>query len=85
MTSLLTDFVGAQADGPSARGGGAIGLAGAFALMRLLGGLLYQVNARDPAIFAAVPCLFAAVAFLASYIPARRATKIDPMIALRWE
>ena len=65
--------------------GGAIGLAGAFALMRLLGGLLYQVNARDPAIFAAVPCLFAAVAFLASYIPARRATKIDPMIALRWE
>jgi putative ABC transport system permease protein len=65
--------------------GGAIGLAGAFALTRLLGGLLYQVQATDPAIFGAVPCLFAAVAFLASYIPARRATRVDPLIALRWE
>lgn len=65
--------------------GAAIGLAGAFLLTRFLSGLLYQVKANDPVVFAAVPPLFAAIALLASYIPARRATRVDPMIALRWE
>ena len=65
--------------------GAAIGLAGAFLLTRFLSGLLYQVKANDPVVFAAVPPLFAVIAFLASYLPARRATRVDPMIALRWE
>jgi predicted permease len=65
--------------------GAAIGLFGAFAVTRVIGGLLYPANAGDPAIFVAVPCLFALVAFLASYVPARRAIRVDPMIALRAE
>jgi putative ABC transport system permease protein len=65
--------------------GGAVGLGGGFALTRVLAGLLYQVKPTDPVVFTTVPLFFALIAFLASYIPARRATKIDPMIALRWE
>ncbi len=62
-----------------------IGAAGAFGLTRLLSTLLYDVKPTDPATFIAVSLLLAAVAFLANYIPARRATRIDPLNALRYE
>ncbi len=58
------------------------GLAGAFGLTRLMANLLFSVGANDPVTFVAISLLLGAVAFLACYLPARRAAKLDPMIAL---
>jgi putative ABC transport system permease protein len=65
--------------------GVAIGLATAAALARLLSSLLFTVSSNDPITFAAVAILLVTVALLACYIPARRALRVDPIIALRYE
>ncbi|HEV8042847.1 MAG TPA: ABC transporter permease [Bryobacteraceae bacterium] len=63
----------------------AVGVAGALALTRVMSSLLFDVKPWDPLTLTSVSVLLAAVAFAASYIPARRATRVDPMIALRYE
>ena len=65
--------------------GTAVGVAAALALTRLMADLLFGIGAADPATFVAIPLLLAAVALAACYIPARRATRVDPMRALRSE
>jgi ABC-type antimicrobial peptide transport system permease subunit len=66
-------------------GGIAAGLAGAFAVTRALQTMLYDVRATDLATFGALSALLLLVGLLACYIPARRATQVDPMVALRYE
>jgi predicted permease len=68
-----------------ALGGAIVGLAGAFALSRLMASMLYGVTPSDPLTYGGVTALLLAIAALASWWPARRATKVDPMVALRSE
>ena len=62
-----------------------VGLAGSLALSRVMTGLLYGVGASDPATFAAIVVLLAVISLIACYIPARRATRVDPLVALKYE
>jgi putative ABC transport system permease protein len=62
-----------------------LGVAGAYAVTRTIRSLLFEVGTTDPLTFVAVLVLLAVVGFVASYVPARRATKVDPLEALRYE
>jgi putative ABC transport system permease protein len=62
-----------------------LGILGALALTHLMSGLLYEVRPIDPLTFIAVSVMLGAVSLLASYIPAWRAARVDPMVALRYE
>jgi putative ABC transport system permease protein len=62
-----------------------VGLGGAFALTRVMSSLMFGVTTKDPITFVAVAALLVVVAFIACFVPARRATKVDPLVALRYE
>jgi putative ABC transport system permease protein len=68
-----------------ALGGVGIGLLASFALTRLIKSLLFNVGVTDPLTFGAIAALMSLIALLACLIPARRATKVDPLVALRYE
>jgi predicted permease len=65
--------------------GALVGIAGCAAVSRILNSMLFGISAHDPVAFVVVPLILLSVALLASYVPARRATKVDPMVALRYE
>jgi len=65
--------------------GGSLGIAASFALTRYMSHLLYGISPRDPQTFFAIPFVLLAVALLACYVPARRAARVDPIVALRYE
>ena len=65
--------------------GGAFGMLLALGVVRLLGSMIFGVSPYDPVTFLTVPLVLLAVVLTASYLPARRATKVDPMVALRYE
>ena len=62
-----------------------IGVAGALAISRIIAGMLYDTGTGDPITYLAVSVIFLGIAIVASYLPARRAARLDPMAALRWE
>jgi putative ABC transport system permease protein len=65
--------------------GGSIGIIGCAGVSWVLSSMLFGISARDPIAFIAVPAFLLGIALLASYIPARRATKVNPVVALRYE
>jgi len=68
-----------------ARGGAAVGIAASLGVSRLLSSTLYEVNPGDPVTLVGSAIVLIAVALAACYVPARRATRVDPLVALRYE